>query len=164
MISILKRYLVKKIDVHRLESLRLRKAEMKEQIKGKMNSRSYREEIFTKIYHERWWGAGESASGLGSTSEYTTHLRKSLSELIKRINATSILDAPCGDFHWMKDVDVGNCKYIGVDIVRDIISHNRFLYEAPSREFHVADITQDPLPSVDLIICRDCFIHLPLRD
>ncbi len=29
--------------------------------------------------------------------------------------------------------------------------------------FLCADIAADPLPRADLILCRDCFIHLPTR-
>jgi hypothetical protein len=29
--------------------------------------------------------------------------------------------------------------------------------------FICADIAADPLPTADLVLCRDCFIHLPTR-
>jgi hypothetical protein len=34
----------------------------------------------------------------------------------------------------------------------------------PSRKFKVGDITQDPLPKPDLVVCRDCLFHLSYSD
>jgi hypothetical protein len=50
-------------------------------------------------------------------------------------------------------------RYIGVDIVPELIEHNRLRYADPAREFRAADITRDPLPRVDVILSRDYFIH-----
>lgn len=69
-----------------------------------------------------------------------------------------MLDIPCGDFNWMKEVDLKDIKYIGADIVPDIITTNKQKY--PDKDFRVLDLTTDELPSVDLVFVRDCLGHL----
>ncbi|HSE33387.1 MAG TPA: hypothetical protein VLA93_17580 [Pyrinomonadaceae bacterium] len=44
--------------------------------------------------------------------------------------------------------------------VPDLISRNQKLFEGERRRFAVRDITRDPPPQTDVILCRDCFIHI----
>ncbi len=92
----------------------------------------------------------------------TASIRSSLPDLFKTLKITSILDAPCGDFNWMRYVQLDDINYLGIDIVSDIIQHNQEKYGADTIQFKSGDITKDDLPKVDLIICRDCMVHLPL--
>lgn len=92
----------------------------------------------------------------------TASIRSSLPDLFKALKVTSILDAPCGDFNWMHCVQLGEINYLGIDIVSDIIHHNREKHGTDTIRFKSGDITKDDLPKVDLIICRDCMVHLPL--
>jgi hypothetical protein len=71
-----------------------------------------------------------------------------------------MLDAPCGDYHWMQAVPKGDCLYIGGDIVPDIIEEDRKKYQSDKVRFVEMDITKDDLPKVDMIFCKDCFQHL----
>ena len=50
-----------------------------------------------------------------------------------------------------------------MDIVPDLIAANTARFAADRVSFACADIAADPLPSADLVLCRDCFIHLPTR-
>jgi len=83
--------------------------------------------------------------------------------LLQELNANSIIDAACGDFNWMRYVDLGSIRYIGVDVVPDLIVRNRQLYQTEQRTFAVQDITKDPVPDADVILCRDCLIHLSCK-
>jgi hypothetical protein len=56
-------------------------------------------------------------------------------------------------------VDLGDIRYTGIDIVKRLIRENQKKF--PERTFITADITIDRLPPADVILCRDCFIHLP---
>jgi len=51
-------------------------------------------------------------------------------------------------------------RYVGVDIVPELIAQNQEKYTTQSRHFLNLDITSDQLPTVDLILCRDCLVHL----
>ena len=90
-------------------------------------------------------------------------IRGALSDLIARRGITSLLDAPCGDFAWMRHVVQCLKEYRGVDIVPDLIRRNRVADESQSVRFSCLDLTVDTLPRCDLVLCRDCFIHLPTR-
>jgi hypothetical protein len=74
-----------------------------------------------------------------------------------------MLDAGCGDCHWVKDTDLGEIEYIGVDVVPLLIYRNQEALQGPRRRFQVADVTRDPLPAADVVLCRDCLIHLSNR-
>ncbi|WP_448900759.1 hypothetical protein, partial [Escherichia coli] len=52
---------------------------------------------FQRIHDTNLWGAAESVSGLGSEIDATATLRAELPALLRRLEATSLLDAPCGD-------------------------------------------------------------------
>lgn len=119
------------------------------------------ESTFSHIYKNNLWHSDESVSGPGSELFYTINLREKLPNLFETFKIDSILDAPCGDFNWMKEV-IGKCdlKYTGGDIVLDLVQRNKQLYAKNNIEFIHLDITKDPLPYADLLICRDCLFHL----
>src|SRR5437867_4447252 len=125
------------------------------------NRKRSKESIFLEIYRKNLWSNKESYSGPGSDLEHTVVIRKRLPALIKDFRVSSILDIPCGDFHWMKEVELSNASYIGADIVNDIIARNAQLFSNERRTFIQLDITCDALPKVDLILCRDLFVHFP---
>ena len=128
-------------------------------------SKNSRESVFTKIYKLNYWKDNESISGSGSNLESTKNLRLKLPELINEFKINSILDAPCGDFYWMKYI-VNNLKinYMGGDIVNEIIVENNKKYKSSNINFQKIDIINDKLPDADLIICRDCLFHFSYED
>jgi hypothetical protein len=117
------------------------------------------EAIFTDIYKNNKWESHETVSGPGSTLRVTQRMRQELSALIKRFNITSLADAPCGDCNWMRHVDIGDCEYIGIDIVKELIESNARLF-GPTRKFKHLNLVENVIPQVDLIICRDMLTHL----
>lgn len=122
------------------------------------------EKIFTEIYNSNAWQGTESVSGYGSDLANTENIRRAFPNIIKEFGIKSMLDAPCGDFNWMKHVDIGDTRYVGGDIVTPLVERNRTQFSNERREFLRLDITTDALPLVDLIFCRDCFFHLSFAD
>jgi hypothetical protein len=118
------------------------------------------EQRFTEVYEKNRWGSAESISGEGSTLEHTVAIREELPLIIKRLSIRSMLDIPCGDYNWMRAVAHGLESYIGADVVRALIDSNQERYSAPSVSFCQLDVTCDSLPRVDLVLCRDCLMHL----
>lgn len=114
---------------------------------------------FEHIHSTNMWGADTSVSGLGSENAATATVRNQLPELLRELNVSVLLDAPCGDASWIGRADLGGIRYIGVDIVPALIEQ---LGAARTGfgEYAVADITSDPLPRADAILCRDCLVHL----
>lgn len=117
---------------------------------------------FTAIYKGNLWSNSESVSGYGSTVFAATNTREAITFLISKYQIKSLLDVPCGDFNWMKHLDI-TIQYIGGDIVDDLIARNNQLYGNKLRSFRVLDLTGTPLPQCDLVLCRDCLNHLSLE-
>lgn len=120
---------------------------------------------FRYDYRGRCWGGGpdESASGPASSLASTEELRLALPALLRDLGVRTLLDAPCGDFFWMSRTRLSLDRYIGADIVPELIDEVRRRHGAPGREFIVADLTRDRLPVADAVLCRDCLTHLSLR-
>lgn len=114
-------------------------------------------ERFRRIHDTNLWGAGTSVSGLGSEGDATAALHAELPGLLARLGAASLLDAPCGDGGWIGRVDLG-VRYTGLDIVPALIQGLQERH--PGGDYRLADITRDPLPRSDPILCRDCLVHL----
>lgn len=118
--------------------------------------------IFSAAYGDHGaWSGYESGSGQGSSLETTKSIRTVLESLFILLHIESILDVPCGDFHWMSAIDL-RIKYVGADVVEDLISRNRQNF--PEVNFQCLDLITSKLPTVDLIFCRDCFGHLSFAD
>ena len=136
---------------------------VKEICRGAFYGDRYMPSVFSQIHRNNLWGEQESVSGNGSSLAATANLRQELPPLLAGLNITSLLDAPCGDFNWMKEVSHGGLTYIGADVVPEIITRNHELYGSDNRQFIVLDVTKDVLPRVDLILCRDLLIHFSFR-
>jgi hypothetical protein len=120
------------------------------------------EGVFGQIVSANRWGSSESLSGPGSTFHYTWNLRHELERFLPAFGVKALFDAPCGDFHWMKEVSFPEgSTYLGGDIVPSLIRSNRDRHAEPSRQFVQFDITKDEFPKADLWFCRDCLFHLP---
>ena len=126
-------------------------------------SRMTAKQIFRRIYVQNNWGGSESVSGPGSSLSATDKLRHELPKVFRTLRITSILDIPCGDYNWMKAVDREGIQYIGADIVPEIVLQNK-LYEDVSTSFRELDMLTDSLPTVSLILCRDCLVHFSYED
>lgn len=119
--------------------------------------------IFSEYFVVNKWGDKESRSGPGSRLDRTEKIREALPELAIQYHISTVLDIPCGDFNWMQLVD-WNVDYTGADIVPELINQNQNLYGKTDRRFLTLDILKDPLPKVDLVICRDCLVHFSYQD
>ncbi|MEV7548352.1 class I SAM-dependent methyltransferase [Amycolatopsis sp. NPDC089917] len=119
---------------------------------------------FTYIFRSRLWSSS-SVSGPGSESVQTRELSERLPVLLERFGVRTLLDLPCGDFGWLSEVDLDLDRYIGADIVTDLVEANAARFrDDPVREFRTLDLTGDPLPAADLVLCRDCLVHLSFAD
>ncbi|MEE2942796.1 MAG: class I SAM-dependent methyltransferase [Verrucomicrobiota bacterium] len=122
------------------------------------------EERFRHIYETNHWNDAESVSGPGSTLEETEPIRRELPAMLAELSAASLLDLPCGDFHWMQHIDLSGVRYIGGDLVGDLIERNQAKHLSDGVEFRKIDLVNDMLPFADVILCRDCLVHLSFAD
>ena len=86
-----------------------------------------------------------------------------LPEILAALGTRTLLDLGCGDFGWMKEVQLP-CRYVGADIVPDIIGENTALYGSEMRAFQELDATSAPLPNADTVLCREMLFHLSFKD
>ncbi len=125
-------------------------------------------ERFEYIARTNGWRGRNSVSGRGSDSDQTRYVQERLPGLFADLAVESVLDIPCGDFRWMSEVGFERpVRYIGADILEDVVDANRQRYgqaETGSRDFVQKDVTSDPLPRVDLVLCRDCLVHFSFDD
>lgn len=110
------------------------------------------------VYHHP-----DSFSGPAATLDETAQLRAALPRIIAERGIETMLDIPCGDFAWMRHVDL-HVDYTGADVVPELVNANQKRYGNETRRFVLLDATKDRLPRVDLIHCRDLLIHLSLAD
>jgi hypothetical protein len=118
---------------------------------------------FGDIYRRGGFGrVKETVSGSGSTLGQTARLIAGLPVLFRQLGVRTLLDLPCGDYHWMRLAPLEGITYIGADVVPELISANRL--RDPYVDFRVIDLVTDELPAADLLLCRDCLVHLPFAD
>lgn len=113
----------------------------------------YSEEDYLRGMQRGWCGGLSDGTpcGSGSRIDNTANIRKRLPDLVKELEVRSICDAGAGDRHWMQLIewDVG---YQGFDLFPRDSSVKR------------CDIRSEPLPSCDLIICRQVMNHMCAPD
>jgi len=117
---------------------------------------------FTYIYWTNGFGGEESRSGPGSSLAASEAIREGIPRVLDRLGVRSVLDAGCGDLNWIATIPLNLDLFIGVDVV-----HRHFGRKVGGNHcrqlFLCRDLALGPLPTVDLILCRDALVHLSLR-
>lgn len=152
-----------------MESIRKQMIEIKKKERidsyNKMLAFPDTKQRFTEIYNRNLWSSKESSSGEGSEVAYTESLRAWMICNLPRLGIKKLVDAPCGDFNWMRlvlpNLDI---NYIGLDVVDSIIVTNNHKYASDKIFFKAANICADEIPSCDLVMVRDCLFHLSYDD
>ena len=80
-------------------------------------------DTFDDYYKMGYWGRHGNESGHGSDMIQTETIRRELPILFKELKIRTLLDIPCGDFFWMKEMPL-EIEYLGGDIVYDLIRAN----------------------------------------
>lgn len=122
------------------------------------------EEIFPWIYETNLWNDKSSRSGKGSNLYATKSIRANLPNLLNEFDIKTILDIPCGDFFWIKEVNLPVDCYIGADIVSELISNLESRYANERYRFIKLNLIKDDLPTVDAVFCRDGLVHFSYHD
>lgn len=117
-----------------------------------------------QVYTMKLWGDNESDfySGLGS---HDSEIVNPYIEVVKSFltsfkSPLRVCDLGCGDFNVGKELVKHTKKYIAVDIVTNLIEHNKGKFKEENLEFHCLDIAVDDLPSGDCAILRQVLQHL----
>lgn len=125
---------------------------------------TYLKDKFDEVYEKNLFCGKDSRSGEGSSMIQTQTIRKEIPKLLNELKIKTMMDAPCGDWHWMKEVELPVEHYIGVDIVETLVQKNQSSYGSKKAKFLALDLTTSHLPYADLIFSRDCLVHLSFHD
>mgnify|MGYP003110238678 CR=1 FL=1 len=121
-----------------------------------------------QIYEKNLWGGGDRDfySGDGSHhSELTDPYIQVVRTFLRSFDSALVVcDLGCGDFNVGRQLISSAKKYVAVDIVSDLIEHNKKTFKAANLEFHCLDIATDALPPGDCAILRNVLQHLSNAD
>ncbi len=120
-------------------------------------------ETFRRIYRTKAWGDDGEAfhSGSGSRGAAAEQYCAFVIKFIREHQVQSVVDLGCGDFSVGKHIaEETGVRYIGIDVVPELIEHHTSTVRNSLILFQCADITSDPLPTADLCLIRQVLQHL----
>lgn len=117
-----------------------------------------------QVYAMKLWGDNNSNFYSGEGSHHpdivTPYIETVRAFLTSFENPLVVCDLGCGDFNIGKELLRHTKKYIAIDIVTDLIKHNKETFKANNLEFHCLDIAVDQLPAADCAVLRQVLQHL----
>ena len=117
-----------------------------------------------QVYKMNLWGSNASAfySGEGSHNpELVNPYIEAIVSFLKTLNTPiSVCDLGCGDFNIGSKLFKYTSKYFAIDIVPELIDHNKSNFKAKNLSFSSLDIAKDDLPPADCALIRQVLQHL----
>jgi hypothetical protein len=130
----------------------------------------HRQITFQGIYRNQMWGSDASHqffSGPGSRGHtaklYVDTLVPIIAAHLNELNSNAtIVDLGCGDFYVGASLleRFPSVKYIGCDVVPELVEYNRKIFGSNRIEFRLLDIVSAHLPMGDICLVRQVFQHL----
>jgi hypothetical protein len=121
-------------------------------------------EVMIQIYQLNLWGGKEYEFYSGDGSHDITIIEPYQEVVIRFLQSFDepliVCDLGCGDFNVGKKFVSFTKKYIGVDIVPDLIERNKNRFQAENLSFQCLDLATDELPKGDCAIIRQVLQHL----
>lgn len=112
---------------------------------------------FAAIYRNNEWGYG---SGVGSLPENTRGYITFVQDFLASLQIASVVDFGCGDWQFSRLIDWQGARYLGLDVVSEVIEANLRTHARPGVDFAVYQ-TPAQIPECDLLLCKDVLQHLP---
>lgn len=117
-----------------------------------------------QVYEKKLWGTNQDKfySGEGSHNQELVqpYLDAVSTFLTSFTQPLAVCDLGCGDFNVGKQLVALTQKYMGIDIVPELIAHNQKTFVAQHLEFACLDIAKDPLPLGECVLLRHVLQHL----
>jgi hypothetical protein len=132
-----------------------------------------RREAFRHVYASAMWGKGEGKfySGSGSRGSAVDRYVEAMTRQFEALHESLgreivVVDIGCGDF-FVGQAFLNACpfiRYVGCDIVPELIEHHRKAHGSDRASFQLLDIVTDDPPEGDVCLVRQVFQHLSNRD
>lgn len=122
--------------------------------------------VFSHIYSNNVWGDGsilKPLSGPGSLPDNAKPYVDFIADAINRFSLATVLDVGHGDWNMWRDYRFENINYLGVDVADRVSINNMEKFGSKNIKFRQVD-KFDPLPSADLLLCKDVLQHLSYED
>lgn len=116
---------------------------------------------FASIYAQGHWGAG---SGPGSCAQTTIEYRAFLERFLALNEIGSIVDIGCGDWQFSRYLNLEGRRYLGYDVVPELVQRNRMLHGAGNIRFAPMPVDRREIEAGDLLVIKDVLQHLPDRE
>ena len=121
-----------------------------------------------QVYEMNLWGTNNSEFYSGDGSHNPKIVNPYLEVIISFLSSfkkpLTVCDLGCGDFNIGKNLVTFTNKYIAVDIVENLIKHNKEKYKREHLEFRYLDIAVDDLPVADCVLIRQVLQHLSNKE
>ncbi len=117
-----------------------------------------------QVYAKKLWGSGNTDFYSGAGSHDAETIQPYIEEVIAFFksleNPPVVCDLGCGDFNVGKELVPYTQAYTAVDIVPELIAHNKELFKSKQLSFASLDLANDPLPEGDCALLRQVLQHL----
>ena len=130
-------------------------------------STSDRADIFSRIYRRNVWGGepGYFYSGGGGDEPFSHAYVSFVSGFLASLGRpATLVDIGCGDYRVSSRITASGLRYIGVDIVPELIEHNARVYGSKSVDFRCLDVVEQDPPAGDVCLIRQVLQHLSNTD
>ena len=121
-----------------------------------------------QVYEMKLWGTNNSEFYSGDGSHNPKIVNPYLDVIISFLSSfkkpLTVCDLGCGDFNIGKNLVTFTNKYIAVDIVENLIKHNKEKYKREHLEFRCLDVAVDDLPVADCVLIRQVLQHLSNKE
>lgn len=113
--------------------------------------------IFEHIYRNDLWHGG---SGPGSLPSVNRPYVRFLHSFLRHNQIRTVVDLGCGDWQFSRGIDWGEARYLGLDVVPQVLEKNRRRYGRGAVEFDVSPADARDVPAADLLLVKDVFQHI----
>lgn len=119
-------------------------------------------ETFTEIYRNNIWGGenGTFYSGEGSDANVASVYVHAINRILEEIRPQIVVDIGCGDFRVASQFVNPGFRYIGLDVVPDLVENHKMRYQSEYIDFQLIDATSEELPDGDICLIRQVLQHL----